>query len=309
MPVADPSLADPSASPGVAAPASAPPGPLREAWTAFRRSRAGMAGLGVALLLVLAAIGAPWLAPHSPIAQDHGAIRLPPAWSPGGSAQWLLGTDGVGRDLLARLIWGARLSLSIGLQVVGVSLASGVSLGLLAGFYGGWLDAAIMRLVDMMLALPSLLLAIAIVATLGPGLGNAIVAVSIVYVPAYIRLTRAAVLTERHRDYVTASRIAGASDARLMLSTLLPNCLAPIIVQATLGFSGAVVDAAALGYLGLGAQPPTPEWGAMLAEAQQYIDSAWWVVTFPGLAILITVLAFNLIGDALRDALDPRLRR
>jgi dipeptide transport system permease protein len=181
-------------------------------------------------------------------------------------------------------------------------------LGLTAGFVGGIVDALVMRLMDIMLALPTLLLAIAVVAVLGPGLSNAMLAVAIVQLPGFVRLTRAAVLVELHKDYVAASRMAGAGRARLMFLTVLPNCLAPLIVQASLGFSSAILDTAALGFLGLGAQPPTPEWGTMLADALQFVQSAWWVVTFPGLAILLTVLGFNLVGDGLRDALDPRLK-
>ncbi len=190
-----------------------------------------------------------------------------------------------------------------------ISLAAGVLLGLLAGFARGAVEILIMRLMDIMLTMPSLLLAIVIVAILGPGLTNAMLAVAIAYAPQYVRITRAAVLGEINKDYVTASRVNGASTLRLMFLTVLPNCLAPLIVQATLGFSSAILDAAALGFLGLGAQAPTPEWGTMLADAREFVLRAWWVVTLPGLAILITVLAFNLMGDGLRDALDPRLKR
>jgi dipeptide transport system permease protein len=193
--------------------------------------------------------------------------------------------------------------------VVTLSLGVGVTLGLIAGFFRGTVETLIMRLMDIMLALPSLLLAIAIVAILGPGLENAMIAIAIVVLPHYVRLTRASVIAEVYKDYVTASKIAGAGLLRQMFINVLPNCMAPLIVQATLGFSSAILDAAALGFLGLGAQPPTPEWGTMLANARQFVQSAWWVVTFPGLAILITVLAFNLMGDGLRDALDPRLKR
>jgi dipeptide transport system permease protein len=220
-----------------------------------------------------------------------------------------LGTDDVGRDILSRLLHGARLSLLIGLIVVTLSLAAGVLLGLIAGFARGVTDILIMRLMDIMLALPSLLLAIVIVAVLGPSLTNAMLAIALVVLPHYTRLTRAAVMSEINKDYVTASRVAGAGTLRLMFITVLPNCLAPLIVQATLGFSTAILDAAALGFLGLGAQPPTPEWGTMLASAREFVSRAWWVVTLPGLAILITVLAFNLLGDGLRDALDPKLKR
>ena len=193
--------------------------------------------------------------------------------------------------------------------VVTLSLTVGIALGLLAGFARGVVEIIIMRCMDMMLALPSLLLAVVIVAILGPGLFNAMLAISIVYLPHLVRLTRAAAITEMSKDYVTASRVLGAGNFRLMLVTVLPNCMAPLIVQATLSFSSAILDAAALGFLGMGAQPPTPEWGTMLAEAREFVLRAWWVVTFPGLAILVTVLALNLLGDGLRDALDPRLKR
>ena len=279
-----------------------------ETWRALRASPAALPGIALVALVLAAAAGAGVLAPHSPIAQDQSAILRPPAWLAGGSWTTPLGTDAVGRDLLSRLLHGARLSLGVGVQSVALSLLVGTALGLLAGYWRGWVDALLMRAVDIMLALPSLLLAIAIVAMLEPSLRNAIVAIAVVNVPIYLRLARAAVLAEMPRDYVTAARVAGAGPLHLMLRTLLPNCASPLIVQAALGFSGAVLDAAALGYLGLGAQPPTPEWGTMLADAMQFMQRAWWVVTFPGLAILLTVLGFNLLGDALRDALDPRLR-
>jgi dipeptide transport system permease protein len=211
--------------------------------------------------------------------------------------------------MLSRLIYGSQYSLMIGLIVVTLSLTAGVLLGLVAGFNRGTVDTLIMRMMDIVLALPSLLLAIVIVVLLGAGLANAMIAVAITNIPHYARLTRAAVMNELTKDYVVASKVAGAGTLRLMFKTVLPNCLAPLIVQSTLGISSAVLDAAALGFLGLGAQPPTPEWGTMLADARQYIDSAYWVVTFPGLAILVTVLAFNLLGDGLRDALDPKLKR
>jgi len=210
---------------------------------------------------------------------------------------------------LTRLIYGSRLSLLIGCIVVTLSLSVGVTLGFVSGFFRGWADSAIMRFMDVLLTLPSVLLAIVIVVILGPGLINAMIAVAIANVPHYARLARASVLTELSQDYVTASRVSGAGTLRLMLDTLLPNCMAPLIVQSTLGISSAILDAAALGFLGLGAQAPTPEWGTMLAESREYMQRAYWVVTFPGLAILITVLAFNLMGDGLRDALDPKLKR
>ncbi|HEX2539625.1 MAG TPA: ABC transporter permease subunit [Caldimonas sp.] len=287
-----------------------PPSPLAELWRDFRRNRGAVVGLAVIVLLVLVALLADLVAPYSPSEQYRDATLRPPSLAPVGGHVFLLGTDPVGRDVLSRLIHGTRLSFVIGAVSVALSLAGGVLLGLLAGFYRGrWIEFAIMRLMDVMLALPSLLLAVAVVAILGPGLANAMYAIAIVMLPHFVRLTRGAVLGELAKEYVAASRVAGASTPRLMFDTVLPNCAAPLIVQATLGFSTAILDAAALGFLGLGAQPPTPEWGSMLASALEFIQSAWWVVTLPGLAILITVLAFNLTGDGLRDALDPKLKR
>lgn len=288
---------------------AAPPGPLREFWSHFRENAGAVAGLAVIVVLLVAALLAPWLAPHPPAEQYRDALLLPPAWLAGGSWTYPLGTDDVGRDLLSRLLYGSRVSLLIGCIVVTLSLAAGVILGLVAGFFRGAVETLIMRLMDIMLALPSLLLAIAIVAVLGPSLTNAMIAIAVVVLPHYVRLTRASVIAETAKDYVMASQVAGAGLLRQMFVNVLPNCLAPLIVQATLGFSAAILDAAALGFLGLGAQPPTPEWGTMLADARQFIQRAWWVVTFPGLAILVTVLAFNLMGDGLRDALDPKLKR
>ncbi|PWR25145.1 ABC transporter permease subunit [Zavarzinia aquatilis] len=285
------------------------PSPLAAFWRDFRRNRGALGGLVFIVIVALAALLAPVVAPHLPDVQDRNAFLVPPVWVAGGDWRYILGTDDVGRDILSRIIWGARLSLSIGAIVVTLSLAIGVLLGLLAGFLGGLFDQGIMRLMDVLMALPSLLLAVAIVAVLGPSLANAMIAIAIVVLPHYVRLTRATVLTELAKDYVTASRIAGAGLWRMMVIVVLPNCLAPLIVQASLGFSSAILDAAALGFLGLGAQPPTPEWGTMLADAKKFVQSGqWWVVTFPGLAILLTVLAFNLLGDGLRDALDPKLK-
>jgi len=238
-----------------------------------------------------------------------GHLGEGPAWNDGGNWSFLLGTDDVGRDLLSRLIYGSRYSLFIGVIVVTLSLALGIAFGLLSGFFRGTPDILLMRIMDIVLAVPSLLLALAIVAILGSGLVNAMIAVAITYVPHYARLTRAAVLSELPKDYVTAAKVSGAGTFRLMFNAVLPNCLAPLIVQATLSFSTAILDAAALGFLGYGAQAPTPEWGTMLADSRELIRAAPWVVTFPGLAILITVLAFNLLGDGLRDALDPKLKR
>ncbi len=287
-------------------PALTAPSPLREFWNDFSQNRGAVTGLALVIGLVLLATFAGWIAPHSPIEQFRQNALQPPAWQDGGSTQFLLGTDPLGRDILSRLIYGSRLSLFIGFISVTLSLALGVVLGLLAGFLRGFTEIFIMRLMDVMLALPSLLLAIAVVAILGPGLINAMYAIAIVLLPHYVRLTRAAVIGETGREYVAAARIAGAGPLRLMFNTVLPNCTAPLIVQATLGFSTAILDAAALGFLGLGAQPPTPEWGAMLSTGRQNMLGAWWIAAVPGIAILLTSLAFNLFGDGLRDVLDPR---
>ena len=288
---------------------AAPPGPFKEVWAAFVENKGAVAGLIVILMIAVVAVFADVLAPHSPIEQYRDALLAPPVWQTGGRWTHPLGTDDIGRDILSRLIHGARLSMVIGSIVVTLSLFAGTVLGLMAAFMRGLVDIAIMRSMDIMLALPSLLLAIVIVAILGPGLFNAMIAVSIVTLPHFTRLARAAALSELTREYVASSRLAGAGPLRLMFLTVLPNCTAPLIVQATLGFSNAILDAAALGFLGLGAQPPIPEWGTMLAGSLQFVQRAWWVVSFPGIAILITVLAFNLMGDGLRDALDPKLKR
>jgi len=268
-----------------------------------------VAGLAIVVLVLLVALFAPLLAPYAPDLTNSAVFLKPPAWQQGGSWAYPLGTDAIGRDILSRLIHGARLSLVIGIAVVAVSVLAGTVLGLTAGYFRGVYEIGVMRLMDIILTLPSLLLAIVIVAILGPGMMNAMLAVSIVVLPHYVRITRAAVIAEVSKDYVTAARMNGAGNLRLMFNEVLPNCTAPLIVQASLGISTAILDAAALGFLGLGAQPPSPEWGTMLADAREFVLRAWWVVTFPGLMILITVLAFNLLGDGLRDAFDPKLKR
>jgi dipeptide transport system permease protein len=285
------------------------PSALAEFWYYFSRNKGAVIGLAVFVIILLLAIFAPFVAPHAPNEQNRQMLLLAPFWSESGSASFPLGTDAVGRDILSRLIYGARFSLFLGVVVVTLSVIAGVLIGLVAGYFRGRIDIVIMRLMDIILAFPSLLLALVLVAVLGPGLTNAMIAISIVNQPHFVRLTRASVMAEREKEYVVASRVAGAGTLRLMFKTILPNCLGPLIVQATLAFSAAILDAAALGFLGMGAQPPTPEWGTMLAEAREFILRAWWVVTFPGLAILITVLAINLMGDGLRDALDPKLKR
>jgi dipeptide transport system permease protein len=282
---------------------------FRDFWRYFSVNRGAVIGLVVFLLMVAVAVLAPLIAPHAPDAQYRDSFLVPPVWQAGGKAQFLLGTDPVGRDILSRLLFGARYSLLIGAVVVTLSLVGGIALGLLAGYFRGWVDALIMRVMDIILAFPSLLLALVLVTILGPSLFNAMLAIALVLQPHFARLVRAAVMAEKTREYVVSSRVAGAGHLRLMLFTILPNCMAPLIVQGTLSFSNAILEAAALGFLGLGAQPPTPEWGTMLANSREFISRAWWVVTFPGLAILVTVLAINLMGDGLRDALDPKLKR
>ncbi|MDP1731346.1 MAG: ABC transporter permease subunit [Devosia sp.] len=282
---------------------------LREFWRYFSVNKGAVIGLWVFVVTVLIAIFAPVLAPHSAEQVFSKSILVPPVWQQGGSSMFILGTDAVGRDILSRLIHGARFSLAIGLVVVTIAMISGVTLGVIAGYFRGWVDAAIMRVMDIILAFPSLLLALVLVSILGKGLFNAMLAIALVLQPHFARLARAAVMSEKTREYVTSAKVAGAGHIRLMLVTILPNCLGPLIVQATLSFSNAILEAAALGFLGLGAQPPTPEWGTMLSGARDLITRAWWVVTMPGLAILVTVLAINLVGDGLRDALDPKLKR
>ncbi len=283
--------------------------PLAAFWAAFAENNGAVGGLIVLTFIVLVAIFADFVAPHPPLEQFRDAVKAPPVWDEGGSWRFILGTDGLGRDMLTRIIYGARVSLFIGLTVMCVSFVLGVLLGLIAAFQGGVIDLLITRVMDLIMAVPGLVLAILIVAVLGPSLTNTIVAVTVVFLPRYVRLVRASALAELGKEYVTAARVIGVGKLRLMFATVLPNCLAPLIVQSALGVSEAILEAAALGFLGLGAQPPTPEWGAMLADAREFIRSNPWIVTLPGLAILVTVVSINLMGDGLRDALDPKLQR
>jgi dipeptide transport system permease protein len=285
-----------------------PPSPTREFVRAFAANRGATLAFFVFAAVVLGALLAPWLAPHDPVQQFRDAMLTPPLWQAGGLAAYPLGTDELGRCILSRLLFGARVSLWIGFSAVLLALLPGVALGLVAAFHPRWLAPLVMRAMDILLALPGLLLAICVITILGPGLINTVLAIAVGALPGYVRLTRGAALSEMGRDYVTASRVAGAGTLRLMFDTVLPNCLAPLIVTATLGFSSAILETAALGFLGLGVQPPLPEWGSMLSAARDYIERAPWVVTMPGLTILVTVLAINLMGDGLRDALDPKLR-
>ena len=273
---------------------------LSEIWRQLRKERLALVGGGVLVGLILVALLAPIIAPQDPLKQDlYGRLEPP-------SMGHLLGTDDFGRDILSRVIYGARISLRIGLVAIFLAFAGGVVFGVIAGYRGGFADALIMRIMDLMLAFPSTLLAIAIVAVIGPGIDNAILAVSIVLVPQFARLVRSSVLTVRETTYVEAALALGATEPRLLFFTILPNCTAPLIVQATLGLGTAILDAAGLSFLGLGAQPPVPEWGAMLSGGRELLFKAPWVMTFPGLAIFIVVLGLNLFGDGLRDALDPK---
>ena len=286
-----------------------PPGPLLSFWRSFRENRGAVAGMAVLVVIALLAIFAGWIAPHDPLEQFRGFSKLPPSWMDKGDPRFWLGTDPIGRDMLSRLMHGARISLFIGLSVMSVSMVLGILFGLLSAWAGGIVDVVILRVMDLIMSIPSLVLAILIVAIIGPNLTNTIVAVTVVGLPRYVRLVRASALVELSKDYVTAAKVSGVRPLRMMLSTVLPNCMAPLIVQSALGTSDAILEAAGLGFLGLGAQPPTPEWGSMLSQSRDLISSHPWIMAFPGFAILITVLAINLMGDGLRDALDPRLKR
>ncbi len=275
---------------------------LRDALRRLFRNKLAIIGMALLGFFVFCAIFAPWIAPYDPIAQDITRRREPP------SREHPFGLDEVGRDLLSRVIYGARVSLYVGVASVSLAIVAGTLIGAISGYAGGWIDNIIMRIMDIMLAFPSLLLAIAIVAIMGPGLLNMLYAIAFVSIPAYARLVRASILAAKEMDYVLAAKAVGCSSSRILFRHIMPNCLTPIIVQGTLGIATAILDAAGLSFLGLGAQPPTPEWGAMLGQGRGSVFTAPHVVIFPGLAIMLTVLGFNLLGDGLRDALDPRLR-
>lgn len=279
-----------------------PRGLWSDAFQRLLRNRGAVIGLVILALLALMAIFAPVLAPEEPNVMIPGDALSAP------SLEYPMGTDQFGRDILSRIIFGARLSLQVGFIAVGIASVIGITLGMIAGYYGRWVDGLIGILIDIMLAFPGILLALAIVAVLGPNLINLMVAVGISSVPTYARLIRGAVLTTREMTYVEAARVIGASDRTIMFRHILPNVLAPAIVLSTLGIGGAILVGAAISFLGLGAQPPTAEWGAMLSAGRNFLQQAWWITLFPGLAIMVTVLSINLLGDGLRDALDPRLR-
>ncbi len=275
---------------------------LLELWRRFRRRRAAVVGLAILLVLVGLAVAAPWLTSEDPTQQQLAQVLLSP------SLQHPLGTDYLGRDILARLLYGARLSLLIGFLAVALGLVVGVPLGAVSGFYGGWIDLIVQRVADILLSFPSFLLALSLVAILGVGLENVAISVGISAIPFFIRLVRSSVLTIREQTFIEAARAVGVRDGWIILRHVLPNAMTPIIVQATLNLGTAILTAAGLGFLGLGVQPPTPEWGTMLGEGRNYIFSNPNMATFPGLAIFLAVLGFNLLGDGLRDALDPRLK-
>lgn len=281
---------------------------LLEFWYYFSESKTAVVGLAFLVGIILMAIFADFIAPHDPTIQYRDCLEQAPSWG-GDKCNFIFGTDYAGRDMLSRIIYGARLSLVAGGMVVILCLSIGIVFGVIAGYFRGWVDTIIMRIMDTILSVPGLLMALVLVAILGPGLLNAMIAISITYLPYFVRLTRASYITENTKEYVVASKVSGAGKFRIMFITILPNCMAPLIVQATLSFSTAILDTAALGFLGMGAQPPTPEWGTLIAENRDLMLSAPWTVTFPGLAILLAVLAINLMGDGLRDALDPKLKR
>jgi peptide/nickel transport system permease protein len=269
----------------------------------LRKSRTAVLGIIIIILFTLIAFFAPYIAPYDPLEQNFiKSFRAP-------SAEHYLGTDEFGRDIFSRILYGARISLQIGFIAVFISLVVGVSVGLAAGYYGGWIDMVVMRVMDLMLSFPYILLALVIMSILGPGIYNAMIAIGIVYVPQYARIVRSSVLSVKKKEYVMAARALGASDFRIILKHVFLNSMAPIIIQTTLSIGRAIINAAGLSFLGLGAQPPTPEWGAMLSNGQDFLRNAPWIATFPGIAIALLVLGFNMVGDGFRDAFDPRLHK
>ncbi|CAK7060178.1 ABC transporter permease [Tissierella carlieri] len=276
-----------------------------EVWRRLRKNKMAMLGLTIIVILILLALFADIIADYEEVAiKMNTSIRLQ-----GPSKEHILGTDELGRDIFARMIHGARVSLKVGIIAVGIAIIIGGTLGAIAGFYGGKLDNVIMRAMDIFLAIPSILLAIAIVSALGTSMLNLMIAVGISSIPSYARIVRASVLSIKDQEFIEAAKAIGAKDTRIILKHILPNSMAPIIVQGTLGVAGAILSTAGLSFIGLGIQKPAPEWGAMLSSGRQFIREAWHVTTFPGIAIMITILSLNLLGDGLRDALDPRLKQ
>lgn len=277
-------------------------GPWKEAWRSYKKSKVAIIGAAIVLFVVFLALFGPFLAPQGMNEQDLSQRLLPP------SAQYWFGTDDFGRDIFSRIILGARISIAVGFFSVMLSIIVGTFLGIIAGYYGGWLDTIISRIFDILLAFPSILLAIAIVSILGPSLQNALIAIAIINIPNFGRLVRSKVLSVKQEEYIMAARAIGMKNKRILWRHILPNSMTPVIVQGTLAIATAIIEAAALGFLGLGAQAPMPEWGKMLADARIYLLNAPWTIVFPGLAIMLTVLGFNLMGDGLRDALDPKMK-
>lgn len=275
---------------------------IYDIWGRLVRNKSAMAGLIILLILILTAIFADFIAPYGYDDQVLEDQFITPC------LEHIFGTDNFGRDIFSRVVYGSRISLQVGLISMGVAVILGCIVGSIAGYYTGLVDNLIMRIIDIMLAIPSILLAISIAAALGPGLRNVMIAIAIGSVPQFARIVRASILTVKEQEYIEASRATGASDLRIIVSHILPNCIAPIIVQTTLGVGNAILNAAGLSFIGLGVSPPIPEWGAMLSAARQYIRDYWWMLTFPGLAIMLTVFSLNVLGDGLRDALDPRLK-
>lgn len=277
-------------------------GPWKEAWRSFKKSKSAVAGAGIVIFFILVAIFGPMLAPQG-INEQNLAIRLLPP-----SSDYWFGTDDLGRDVLSRILHGARLSLTVGISAVVLSAFFGSLLGIIAGYYGRWIDTIISRIFDIMLAFPSILLAIAVVSILGPSLRNALIAIAIINVPNFGRLIRSRVLAIKEEEYIHAAKAIGMKNSRILWRHILPNSMTPIIVQGTLAIATAIIEAAALGFLGLGAEAPQPEWGKMLADARMFLLNAPWAMVFPGVAIMLTVIGFNLMGDGLRDALDPKMK-
>lgn len=277
-------------------------GPWQEAWTNFKKSKSALFGSAIVLFFVLLAIFGPLFAPQG-INEQNLSMRLQPP-----SADFWFGTDDLGRDILSRILHGARISLTVGLSAVLISAVAGSFLGIIAGYYGRWVDTIISRIFDIMLAFPSILLAIAIVSILGPSLQNALIAIAVINIPNFGRLIRSRVLSIKEEEYIHAARAIGMKNSRILWKHILPNSMTPVIVQGTLAIATAIIEAAALGFLGLGAEAPQPEWGKMLADARMFLLNAPWAMIFPGLAIMLTVIGFNLMGDGLRDALDPKMK-
>ena len=276
---------------------------LQDMWIRMRRNKLAMVGLFILIVLVLVAIFADQIAPYGFAEQDLASQFQPP------SAEHWFGTDDLGRDIFSRVVYGSRISLKVGFISVGIALVIGTLIGAVTGYYGGRIDIALMRFIDVLQSIPDILLAIAILAALGPGLANLMIAVGIAAIPGYARIVHSSVLSIRDMEFVEAAKANGSSDFRIILKHIIPNCMAPIIVQATLGVAYAIINAAGLSFIGLGLEPPTPEWGAMLSGGRDYIRDHWYMTIFPGLAIVTTIFALNVLGDGLRDALDPKLKR